>query len=162
MGTFTSQGGLIGRERECAAIARHAAAARARRGALVLLAGEAGVGKTSLARQALAASGLTVLEGQAYQGITLPYGPLVAALRSYQPRESDDPSLVGLLARALAQAVPDPAVPTAGDRPALFEAVRAAFVALAEQQPLALLLDDLHWADSATLELLPALAGALD
>lgn len=158
MGLLTSQDNLIGRDRESAAIARHVAAIRAGRGGLVLLAGEAGVGKTTLARQALAASGLGVLEGQAHQGITLPYGPLVASLRACQPREA---AAGDVIARALALAVPDPAAPAEGDRPALFEALRAAFAALAARQPLAVLLDDLHWADSATLEVLPALASAL-
>lgn len=152
---------LIGRERECAVIARHAAAAQAGDGGLVLLAGEAGVGKTSLVRHALTESGLSVLEGRAYQGITLPYGPLVTVLRSANPRLSDDAELGVVLTRALTLAVPDFAAPAAGDRSALFEAFRAAFAALAERQPLAVFLDDLHWADSATLELLPALVGAL-
>src|SRR4051794_30641303 len=120
MDTRAPQDVLIGRDRECAAIARHAAATRARRGGLVLLAGEAGVGKTSLAQQALAASGLAVLEGRAYQGVTLPYGPLVASLRAYHPHDSDGPELEGLLARVLALAVPDPPTPVASDWPALF------------------------------------------
>ncbi|HEY8601107.1 MAG TPA: LuxR C-terminal-related transcriptional regulator, partial [Thermomicrobiales bacterium] len=62
---------------------------------------------------------------------------------------------------ALALAMPDAAATAEGDRSALFEVFRVAFAALAERQPLAILLDDLHWADSATLELLPALIGAL-
>lgn len=156
------QGTFIGRERECALLAQHAEAARAGHGALVLLAGEAGVGKTSLARRALAASGLTLIEGRAYQGITLPYGPLVGALRAYQPHATDHPALRATIGRALALAAPDQTAIDGVDRPALFEALRAAFVALAEREPLAILFDDLHWADSATLDLLPALAGALD
>lgn len=162
MGMSAAQDSLIGRERECAAITRHAAAARARHGGMLLLAGEAGVGKTRLARQALRVSGLTVIEGRASQGGTLPYGPLVAALRSCSPRDSADHEPGDLLVHALALAAPDPDAPGGGDRAALFEALRGAFAALAEREPLALLLDDLHWADSATLELLPALASALD
>lgn len=153
---------LIGREHECAALAGRAATASEGHGALVLLTGEAGVGKTTLARHALAMSGLTVLEGQAYQGITLPYGPLVAALRSYHSREAAARGMGGALARALTLTIPDPAAPAEGDRAALFEALRAAFAALAERAPCAVLLDDLHWSDSATLELLPALSSALD
>ena len=162
MGTCTLPMKLIGRERECATIADHAAAARAGGGGLVLLAGEAGVGKTSLARQALAVSGLTVFEGRAYQGVTLPYGPLVAVLSASLPRADDDPALRAVLATALTLAAPNAGASAESDRAALFEAFRGAFAALAAHQPVALLLDDLHWADSATLELLPALIGAMD
>jgi len=83
-------------------------------------------------------------------------------LRAACPPSPDDTALSDVLTRALTLATPDPAGPAEGDRPVLFEALRAAFAALAERQPLAILLDDLHWADSATLELLPALVGALD
>jgi MoxR-like ATPase len=54
---------LIGREAERAALRALAAEARAGDGAIVLLAGEAGVGKTMLARAVLAGSGLDVAMG---------------------------------------------------------------------------------------------------
>jgi hypothetical protein len=57
--------------------------ALAGRGSLVLLGGEAGVGKTTLVQHSLANSGLQVLEGFAVQGGTSPFGPIVEALRSY-------------------------------------------------------------------------------
>ncbi len=161
MAASASLDSLIGRERECAVLADRVAALGKRHGALVLLSGEAGIGKSSLAHHALALSGLLVLEGRAYQGVTLPYGPLVAALRSYPAHEAGAVDLGAALARALALAVPDPDAPVVGDRAALFEALRAAFAAVAECSPSAVLLDDLHWSDSATLELLPALASAL-
>jgi predicted ATPase len=44
----------------------------------------------------------------------------------------------------------------------LFEAIRLALAAIAARQPAALFLDDLQWADDATLELLPALARSID
>ena len=60
---------------------------------------------------------------------------------------------------ALAQLLPElgnaSVVP---DRAALFRAAAGAFVAIARHRPLALVLDDLQWADHATLELLPELA----
>jgi len=59
---------FIGRERECAQLALPVAEALAGHGSLVLLAGEAAVGKTTLVRRVLAGSALTVLEGFATAG----------------------------------------------------------------------------------------------
>src|SRR5215813_13112055 len=58
---------FIGRERERAEIAGALAAAQAGRGGLLLLAGDAGVGKTRLAQVALAESGLLAIAGAASQ-----------------------------------------------------------------------------------------------
>ena len=55
--------GPIGRDRERAALVDAATAAWAGHGALVLVSGEAGVGKTTLVRSALAGSGLLLIEG---------------------------------------------------------------------------------------------------
>jgi predicted ATPase len=74
---------FIGRVRECAQLALPAAEALAGHGSVVLLAGEAGVGKTTLVRRVLAGSDLTVLEGFATAGGASPFGPLVEALRAY-------------------------------------------------------------------------------
>jgi len=71
---------LIGREPERAQLDAWVAEARAGRGSLVLLAGEAGVGKTALARLVLGGSGLTVLEGVAAERGASAYGPVIAAL----------------------------------------------------------------------------------
>ena len=67
---------LIGREAERAALDALAAGARAGDGAIVLLAGEAGVGKTRLARTVLAGSGLEVAMGFGVQEGASAYGPI--------------------------------------------------------------------------------------
>ena len=79
---------LIGRRRELTWLAGAAEAAAAGRGGLVLVAGEAGAGKTALARAALAASGFRALEaaaldtpGRPYAPVGLELGPVVAAGR---------------------------------------------------------------------------------
>jgi DNA-binding CsgD family transcriptional regulator len=155
--------GLVGREREHEQLVTALAAAAEGRGGFLLLAGEAGVGKTSLAREALATSGLLTLEASAAPKHTPPYGPLVASLRAYLravPAGLDD---CGPLSRYLAIILPELRVPPEhGDRPTLFEAIRCAFSTIARRQPTAVLLDDLHWADDTTFELLPVLAGALE
>jgi len=165
---------LIDRERERAQLAAGVADARAGRGALLLLAGEAGVGKTTLARHALAASGLRVLEAVEVQAGACAYGPIIALLRAHLrssgaadpaapgPRGGTVPLVDGPLAPHLALLLPELGAPAPnGDRATLFEAIRSALASVAARGPAALFLDDLHAADQATLELLPALARSL-
>ncbi len=158
-----AQPSLIGREHEHAQVRAWVAEALAGRGSLVLLAGEAGVGKTTLARRVLAGSGLEVLEGFGVQGGTAAFGPIVEVLRSRLRSEDAGPLVEGPLAAHLALLLPElgPAAPE-GDRATLFEAIRQALAAVAARHPAALFLDDLQWADDATLELLPALARSVD
>ena len=153
---------LVGREREFAQLASPVADALAGHGSLILLAGEAGVGKTMLVRRVLTRSRLTVLEGVATPGGTSAFGPLVQVLRGYLRSPSGGPLIEGPLAAHLALLLPElgPADP-AGDPATLFEAIRLALATIAARQPTALFLDDLQWADDATLELLPALARTL-
>src|SRR5205085_3861744 len=144
---------------------------QARRGQpqAVLLVGEAGIGKTRLASEFVAwarAQGAEVLSGQAFEmGGRLPYQPLVEALR---PRlEADNPPEDLLEALWLAELsrllpelrvrYPDLPAPTEDELAAkglLFEAVVRLFDALARRAPLVLLLEDLHWLDGASLDLL--------
>jgi predicted ATPase len=153
---------LIGREDEQAQLHVWVDEALAGRVSLVLLAGEAGVGKTALARRALAGPELQVLEGSAIQGGTSPFGPVVEALRSHL-RAGGVPVLSGPLVAHLALLLPELGHPaTAGDRATLFEAIRQALAAIASRRPTVLFLDDLQWADDATPELLGALARSID
>jgi len=159
MGTSTP---LVGREDERARLAQALERARDGRGALLLLSGEAGVGKSRLAAEALAASGAIALQAAASSGSTAPYGPIVAALRSRlrdEPHALDDCSP---LREHLALLLPELGSPAAAsDRATIFEAVRCAFAHLAVEQPAVVVLDDLHWSDQASIELLAALAAPL-
>src|SRR5919201_1159574 len=77
---------LIGREDERRALEELASRAAAGRGAIVLLAGEAGVGKTTLARSVLASSDLEPVKGFGVQEGASAYGPIVEALRGVRRR----------------------------------------------------------------------------
>jgi DNA-binding CsgD family transcriptional regulator len=154
---------LVDREPERAQLEAWAAAARAGRGSLVLLAGEAGVGKTALARQVLGGSGLAVLDGVAADQGTAAYGPVIAALRSHLRSNGGRLPVEGPLARHLALLLPElGSAPATADRATLLEAVRAALAGIAARRPLAVFLDDLHQADDATLGLLGALARSIE
>lgn len=154
---------LVGRGRERAELERAVARAREGRGELVLLAGEAGVGKTRLAHEILAASGLVTLRGGAGRSTTLPFAPVAEALRSYARVQRDGLPDIGPLVAHLALLLPELGPPSQeADRAGLAEAIRLVLVALARRHPTAIFLDDLQWADSATLELLPPLAGWIE
>ena len=154
---------MIGRERELGELAGLILAAGKGEGALLLLAGEAGVGKTRLAEAAVAAGNLACLRGVAAERGSSPYAPIAAVLRDYLRREPDGLSgsepLVAHLGALLPELGPAPSVT---DRETLIEAVRSAFETIAARQPTVVFLDDLHWADAATLELLPSLAEAIE
>jgi DNA-binding SARP family transcriptional activator len=149
--------------------------ARARQGHLqvVVLAGEAGSGKTRLAAEFLAWAqdqGADVLEGQAVEmGEPVRYAAMVDALRSRLERENaPDDLLSDLWLTELAHLLPElyeryPDLPplsgeqvTPGQR--LFEAVARLTRALAVRQPVVLFLDDVQWVDTATRDLLQYLA----
>ena len=155
---------LIGRTAELDKLGRAAADAVAGRGALVLLAGEAGVGKTRLAEAVAAGADAQVLRGAAHPTAPIPYGPVVEALRSWLRVHLQGLASCGPLRGHLAHVLPElgPAVEAAQtDRPTLFEAFRCGLDTVARRGPAIVLLDDLQWSDAATLELLGALAPSL-
>jgi DNA-binding NarL/FixJ family response regulator len=154
---------LVGRDRELQEIGATIAAASGGEGGLLLLAGEAGVGKTTLAEAAVAAAGVEALFGIASQRGSAPYTPIAAALRSFLRRSPGGLAEMGPLTSQLAVLLPElgPGA-EAPDREALFEAIRRAFETLGCAGATVVLLDDLQWADAATLELLASLAAAAE
>jgi DNA-binding CsgD family transcriptional regulator/tetratricopeptide (TPR) repeat protein len=132
---------FVGRARELGELERTLDAACAGHGATALLAGEAGIGKTTmvaeLAKRARGA-GMTVLAGRSMDlvGTELPYQPFAEALRT-----------LGKPWRA------------PGSQLGVFEETLAILTASA---PLLLVLEDLHWADTSTLDLVVYLTHNID
>ncbi len=156
------RGGLIGRLDERRRLTEALARAALGRGSLVLVGGEAGVGKTRLTDEVAAASGALVLRGAASNGATVPYGPVIAALRAYRRAVPDGLGGCGPLLGHLALLMPELGEPAAAtDRPTLVEAIGCALADAAAERHVLLVLDDLHWSDEATLDLLAQLAGTL-
>lgn len=153
---------LVGREAERERLSRAVERAAEGRGSIVLLAGEAGVGKSRLADEVAGGCPPPVLRGAAAEGASIPYGPIVAALRSYLRSEPHGLDECGALRPHLALLLPELGDPAAdSDRPTIFEAVRCAFAGIAANGPATVILDDLQWSDEATLELLAALASSV-
>ena len=149
----TSASRIVGRDREMAAASRVLAEALAGRGALLLIGGEAGIGKTALAAAIGAeaeARGASVSTGRCYDLTeTPPYGPWRELFAQLPEQETTPPIRAMIAGHFLAGAAPDQA--------ALFRAVRERLASVAAR-PLVLFLDDLHWTDGASLDLLRAVA----
>lgn len=134
-------------------------------GRVLLLTGDMGVGKTRLAHEILArahAQGALVLAGTGC-GQSPAYGPLVEALApvltaAHAKRERLDP--LARLALDLLLGEEQPGV-MASQRAMLPLGLARLIAGLAEEAPVALLLDDLHRADPETIALLPLLARTL-
>jgi len=145
---------LVGRDRELRDLRRLLDTAIAGRGQLVLLGGEAGVGKTTIANalcREAADRGALALVGHCYDLTdTPPYDPWMDAFDDYQP-EADLPSPPAAFTRTEASDV----ITT---RSTLLDRVRHFVAALAEHRPLVMLLEDLHWADPESLGLLRVVA----
>jgi DNA-binding SARP family transcriptional activator len=160
---------FVGREREREQL--RAAWARAVEHAspeLVVLAGEPGIGKTRLARELadeLRAGGATVLSGSCREEALVPYQPFVEALGAHVADWDDAALDRHARGRASELALLLPEVAARGGRErargapearryVMFEAVAALLAAIAAEAPVLLLIDDLQWADEATVLLL--------
>ncbi|MGK2876993.1 MAG: helix-turn-helix transcriptional regulator [Solirubrobacterales bacterium] len=151
----------IGRTEERVKLRVAANSAATGHGSLVLLSGEAGIGKTRLVEDVLDEADLRLLRAAATPAGS-PYGPITAALRAFLREVPGGLDNCGMLTDQLAVLLPElgPAGEV-GDPETLVEAIRCALVAVAAEQPTALLLDDLQWSDEATLEALVRLAPTL-
>ncbi|AEV84965.1 hypothetical protein ACWT_3941 [Actinoplanes sp. SE50] len=155
--------GFVGRAAELADLA--GALGDAVRGdpRTVLIAGEAGVGKTRLleefeercaGRELLLARGACVSVGAG----ELPYSPWLAAMRAVEAEAlAEVPGAEQAALSALIPALPDPGSPREGGQLArahLFSLFLEFLGRLAAKRPLVVLLEDLHWADTSSLDLL--------
>ncbi|NUR59445.1 MAG: AAA family ATPase, partial [Catenulispora sp.] len=149
----------VGRQRELSLVVT----ALRRPPAVVLVEGEAGIGKSRLVREAaavLARQGRHTLTGYCHPlREPVPYGPVIDALSKAGPL-LPAPSAIPPSAGALAPLLPDladrlppppPEVPSEAERHRLLRGVRSLLTAIG---PVLLAVEDLHWADEVTRELL--------
>ena len=160
---------LIGRDEERGLLRRLAVQGASGVPGVLFLEGEAGVGKSRLLRQFHADAeerGAIVLIGYAYQDAPVPYRPFVEALLPLAARLSAiDPHDADLVRRMLyVDRVADAPAEHMVDKTGRERLVAALFRTLMEfcaTRPIAIVLEDLHWADSASLDLLEHLVLAL-
>ena len=158
-----SRTGLVGRDADLAGLVSAAEDPATR---MVLLSGDAGVGKTRLvgeAVQRLRAEGWRSLTGHCldFGETPMPYLPFAEILGAAVAREDGLARHVAESHPALARLVPAAAetVPALRsveelDRAEVFEAVHAVLEELAERVPLLVVVEDAHWADASTRDLL--------
>lgn len=163
MGRRLSSDQFVGRTSELRELESAARGSAAGHPALILLGGDSGVGKTRLIRELerqLTAEDVLVLRGEAVEQEDgdLPYAPLTGALRPLA--RAGDPALSELsrgsrtqLAALLPGLDDTASAPSSLESSAqvrLFEALLDLLSILSQRQPVALFLEDLHWADRST------------
>jgi predicted ATPase/DNA-binding SARP family transcriptional activator len=163
---------LIGRSKETAELLE-TYQKKGQDGFFLALEGEAGIGKTRLADEfltAVRAMGAFSIEARCYEGeADLAYGPIIAGLRKVLESPegisrlkssslqwlSESERLIPELAQAFPNLPPAPTLEGPGARSRFFEGLRHLLMAVsASALPGILYLDDLHWADPATLDLI--------
>src|SRR5262245_48269466 len=166
---------FIGREQELGVLRAALAETFAGRGRTVLLAGEAGIGKTRLTIELAAFAQQQhahVLLGRCHEGNGAPpFWPWTQILRGYLMHYDTDTvrTEMGAGAADIAQVMPEVGVRLALQPPAagldteqarfrFFDSLTTFFLTAARRQPLVLIVDDLHWADTPSLLLLQFVA----
>jgi predicted ATPase len=168
-------GGLVGRSQEWDALTHTWRKAADGRAQIAIIEGDSGVGKSRLAEDFtrwVSASRGTVLRGRAYDSRGgVPFAPVIEALRS----GIDAPGLAGTDPQWLvevARVVPEirdrfrslrPAsTATTADGWRLFEGIAQMLAALADESPVVVFIDDVHWCDADSCSLMQSLIRRLD
>ncbi|HEV8574886.1 MAG TPA: AAA family ATPase, partial [Dehalococcoidia bacterium] len=164
------QGRFVARQRELAVLKSAFKEAESGQPRLVLVSGDAGMGKTRLVRElkGLVEQHATIVQGRCYESAEAAYWPFIEILRSCLDQRVDALKGIG---RREADAVlhllgmggdrERVAEPSGSEQVKLFLGVGSVLCAAARRRPLAVVLDDLHWADVPSLELLSHLVFAV-
>lgn len=168
-------GDFVGRADELATLQQALEGVIGGRGAIILVAGEPGIGKTRMTEEFLRyanAQGVRTLWGRCYEGEGAPaYWPWVQIIRSFIESRSTAElrSVMGAGAADIARIAPEvrnylpdledpPQLDPDGERFRLFDSLTTFLKNAAGRAPLALIIDDLHTADRSSLLLLEFLA----
>ena len=155
---------LVGREPEVAALRERLQEARRGHGSLVIVNGEAGIGKTRLLLEALLElkrDGATVLRSQFFEHVSTPMGPLVEIFRELYtilPAAIDKRPASAVFGGA------DSSIDAVvfDSRASQFTSIAETLLRCASATPLVIAIEDVHWADPATLECLHYLASRVE
>jgi DNA-binding CsgD family transcriptional regulator len=164
----------IGRSAELASVQEFLA----RPSGLLLISGEAGIGKSRLVREARTLAcerGIRVLEGRCFEADrALPFAPALDILHGLVDHVgiAEARRFAGSVAPDLARLLPElsvdsPAIDTEGmdgetAKRRLMDGFARLITGIADEQPLLLIVEDIHWPDVSSLELLLHLARRVD
>ncbi len=175
MGSFSAPvicPNTIGRRSERDALSELIIRTGSRQGQVALVSGEAGIGKSRLVAEAkakAASEDFLLLQGTCFQmDSSYPYAPLLDLLRTSVVTnplaENPDPivlefaRLLPELLLSLTGTLPTPLPDPEQEKRRLFAALTRFFKEQASQQPVLLVIEDLHWCDDISLEFLLSLA----
>jgi DNA-binding CsgD family transcriptional regulator len=147
---FTPYVTLLARDADCARIDRLLADVAKGRGGALVLSGEAGMGKSALCRYAIEqAAGLTVLSAHGIEAeAELPFAGLLELFRDHLDLLDDLPApQASALTGAFALSEQ-----SAADRFAVYAGVLSLLAALAEAEPVLVVIDDVQWIDAPSAE----------
>lgn len=159
---------IAGRGAELAAVRRHLGVGSG----LLVITGEAGMGKTTILQAATAQPGPAIVIGHCFPlSANTPFMPLADALWSLHEADGGQrlraalaecaPYVTGELARLLPELNPAARLRPAAEwtRHQLFGALGSLLRAMADRERIALIIEDVHWADANTLDFLEHLTG---
>jgi len=167
---------FVGREGERSIFAERLDAVLEGSGRILLVEGEAGVGKTRLLQGVATDAqwrGMDVVWGRSAPHAGRPFGPIGDALRTgltdlrvRQLANRLDPTRLSALAPLIPSLAPDAppgvAMGLADEQARMYEAIGAAFQSLAATNPSVVVLEDIHWADEDTLQALEQVAQRIE
>ncbi len=169
---------FVGREREIGELSAALDDALSGQGQLMMLAGEPGIGKTRTAQELAAIAeqrGAQVLWGRCHEGDGAPpYWPWIQAIRAYagsrEPKRllsemGPGAAAIAEIVSAVGEKLPDlgpaPVLEPEQARFRLFDSITTFLKTASQNQPMVLVLDNLHWADRPSLLLLEFMAPEL-
>ncbi len=165
---------FIGRENDLQLLDRLIMQSGDKSGQIALISGEAGIGKSRLVKETKArvSKGALILEGHCFQTESaLPYAPILDLFRTFFAINSGEEiaRALGLFAPELVKLIPElighlpnlssnPNLDPKQEKRRLFQALVQTLTEFAQSQPLVIIIEDLHWSDSTSLEFLLLLA----
>ncbi|MFZ5855405.1 MAG: tetratricopeptide repeat protein [Chloroflexota bacterium] len=164
-----SRGRLVGRRAEMASALHEWETAQGGESRVLVFHGEPGIGKSRLAGELslhVKSQNALTLPGECYNAGERSYAPFARILQNVCDFPEDLPRVALADLKAVAPQLearfpdvpPNPKLESLAEQTRLFESIYLLFSRLAEQAPLLLLVEDVHWADYGTLELIRSLA----
>ncbi|MEW5760166.1 MAG: AAA family ATPase, partial [Candidatus Thermoplasmatota archaeon] len=160
-------GKFVGRKKELEILKKLVDLAIEGKGGMVFVTGEAGLGRTRLineAKEYAVSRGMVPMLGRClYSEGMDPYLPIIEMLKNYMLAEKKEEVPIGLIPIHMPQLI-SPIKKKEDDfqleRSRMFDSIVKMIVDTAEEKPVFLFLDDIHWADKGTLRLLHYIANA--